>query len=196
MSTLRRQTRETLVVVRLARVSSKGRGEGDGTDGARAEPHCVAATGQPFLDHMLETLGRYGDLELEVQAEGDLRHHLIEDVAITLGQALRDEIPETCMRYGAATVAMDDALVQVALDAGRRAYYEGPVPSHLYDHFFRSLADNAALTLHVVVLRGRDRHHVVEAAMKALGLALRTALAPGAAVFSTKGSVRFGPEEA
>ncbi len=192
MSTLQRQTRETQVSVRLARARV-------GVALAPAPPAEASAsvsTGQPFLDHMLATLARYADLELEVRAQGDLKHHLIEDVAITLGQALRDEIPETCTRYGSATVVMDDALVQVALDAGGRPYYEGPVPSHLYDHFFRSLADNAALTLHIVVLRGRDRHHVVEAAVKALGLALRTALAPGAAVFSTKGAVRFGREEA
>ncbi len=198
MSTLRRQTRETQVVVRLARVGSEA-AEAFGVNGAMAgqpEQQCLAQTGQPFFDHMLATLGRYADLVLHVQAEGDLKHHLIEDVAITLGQALREEIPETCTRYGSATVVMDDALVQVALDAGGRPYYEGPVPSDFYEHFFRSLADNAALTLHVMVLRGRDRHHIVEAAVKALGLALRTALAPGAAIFSTKGSVRLGREEA
>ncbi len=193
MSTLRRQTRETQVSVRLVRADAAG---SDGTNGSPDGPASSIATGQRFFDHMLGTLARYAGLELEVRAQGDLKHHLIEDVAITLGQALREEIPEACTRYGSATVVMDDALVQVALDAGGRSYYEGPVPSHLYDHFFRSLADNAALTLHVVVLRGRDRHHVVEAAVKALGLALRTALAPGAAVFSTKGSVRLGREEA
>jgi imidazoleglycerol-phosphate dehydratase len=90
---------------------------------------------------------------------------------------------------------MDDALVQVALDLGGRAYYRGPVPSSLYDHFLRSLAENAALTLHVRVLRGRDRHHIVEAAFKALGLALRHALAPGDSVFSTKGEVRTVRED-
>jgi imidazoleglycerol-phosphate dehydratase len=149
------------------------------------------ATGEPFLDHMLTALARYGGLGLSVEASGDLRHHLIEDVAITLGLALRDEIPETCRRYGAALVPMDDALVQVALDAGGRPYYRGPVPARLYDHFLRSLADNAGLTLHVRVLRGRDRHHVVEAAFKALGMALRQALAHGDDVFSTKGAVRI-----
>jgi imidazoleglycerol-phosphate dehydratase len=196
MSTLRRQTRETQVFVRLARRGSEEAGAGFGVDGGQAESRSLAQTGQPFFDHMLTTLGRYADLALQVQAEGDLKHHLIEDVAITLGQALRQEIPETCTRYGSATVVMDDALVQVTLDAGGRPYYQGPVPSDFYEHFFRSLADNAAMTLHVVVLRGRDRHHIVEAAVKALGLALRTALAPGTAVFSTKGSVRFGREEA
>lgn len=183
MTTLRRQTGETVVQLRLRAGAAPDRGPGG------------VATGERFLDHMLATFARYSGLELDVQAEGDLRHHLVEDVAITLGLALREEIPETCARYGDATVVMDDALVHVALDAGGRAYYEGPLPSALYDHFLRSLAENAGLTLHVRVLRGRDRHHVVEAAVKALGLALRTALAPGAAVFSTKGSVRVQQEE-
>lgn len=181
MTTLRRQTGETLVQLRLA--AGGGAGAAD------------VATGERFLDHMLTTLSRYSGLDLHVRGEGDLRHHLVEDVAITLGMALRDEVPESCARYGDATIVMDDALVHVALDAGGRAYYEGPLPSTLYDHFLRSLAENAGLTLHVRVLRGRDRHHVVEAAVKALGLALRTALAPGAAVFSTKGSVRVQREE-
>jgi len=184
MSTIRRETRETRILLTL------GRPEGD----AAAESQ--VQTGERFLDHMLTTFARYAGLALAVQAEGDLRHHLIEDVAIALGLALRDEMPATCARYGDATVVMDDALVEVALDAGGRPYYEGPLPSGLYDHFLRSLADNAAITLHVLVRRGRDRHHIVEAAVKALGLALRTALAPGQAVFSTKGSVSIGREEA
>lgn len=160
-----------------------------------SEAEVRVSTGEPFLDHMLETLARYGGLGLDVEASGDLRHHLVEDVAITLGLALRDAIPEACARYGEATVPMDDALVHVAIDTGGRAYYEGPLPSALWDHFLRSLATNAAFTLHARVLRGRDRHHVVEAAVKALGLALREAMTEGATVFSTKGSVRIQREE-
>jgi imidazoleglycerol-phosphate dehydratase len=162
---------------------------------AAGGPPGAIATGEPFLDHMLTALARYGGLALSVEASGDLRHHLIEDVAITLGLALRDEIPETCRRYGAALIPMDDALVEVALDAGGRPYYQGPLPSRLYDHFFRSLADHAGLTLHVRVLRGRDRHHVIEAVFKAFGLALREALAGGGEVFSTKGAVRIEREQ-
>ena len=86
---------------------------------------------------------------------------------------------------------MDDALVHVAVDLGGRPYYEGPLPSTLYDHWMRSFADNAKATLHVRVLRGRDRHHVVEAAFKALGLAVRDAFVETGAVFSTKGAVAF-----
>lgn len=146
-------------------------------------------TGEPFLDHMLVAFARYGGVDLEVQATGDLRHHLIEDVAITLGQAVAAFAPAGCARYGERTVPMDDALVQVVIDIGGRPWYRGPLPSTRYDHFLRSFADNANATLHVRVLRGTDRHHVVEAAMKGLGLALREALVETGAVFSTKGAV-------
>jgi imidazoleglycerol-phosphate dehydratase len=144
---------------------------------------------------MLVTLARYAGVHLEVDAAGDLRHHLVEDVAITLGLALRRSTPAACVRYGSAVVPMDEALVHAALDLGGRFFYEGPVPSGLYDHFLRSLAENAGMTLHVRVLRGRDRHHVIEAAVKAVGLALRQALVPEGAVFSTKGSVHITGEE-
>jgi len=154
------------------------------------------ATGEPFLDHMLVAFARYASVDLDVQATGDLRHHLIEDVAIVLGQAVAAFAPAGCARYGERTVPMDDALVQVVLDIGGRPYYRGPLPSPMYDHFFRSFADNARTTLHVRVLRGRDRHHIVEAAFKALGMALRDALAETGAVFSTKGSVRLDISEA
>jgi imidazoleglycerol-phosphate dehydratase len=91
---------------------------------------------------------------------------------------------------------MDDALVQAAVDLGGRPWYEGRLPSALYQHFLQSLAFNLKATVHLRVLRGRDRHHVVEAGVKALGLALRQALgqAPGGGVFSTKGAVALGRE--
>ncbi len=152
-------------------------------------------TGDGFLNHMVRTLSRYSSLGLEVRASGDLRHHLVEDVAIALGLCLRREFPEACARYGDATVPMDDALVQATLDIGGRAYYEGKLPSGLYEHFLHSLALNAGMTLHVLVLRGRDRHHIVEAAMKATGLALRQALTPTGDIFSTKGAVRLDWKE-
>ena len=177
-----RETSETRVAITLAAFPQEG--------GAEVE----AGTTNPFLDHMLTVLGRYAGFGLRVDAAGDLTHHLVEDVAITLGLALRDEIPGACTRYADATVVMDEAMVQVALDLVGRFYYEGPVPSSLYDHFLRSFAENARMTLHVRVLRGTDRHHVVEAAFKALGLALAKALAPGSAngtVFSTKGAVKI-----
>ncbi len=156
-----------------------------GTGTARVE------TGDAFLDHMLVAFARYAGVDLDVQATGDLRHHLIEDVAIVLGQAVAAFAPAGCARYGERTVPMDDALVQVVIDIGGRPYYRGPLPSPLYDHFLRSFADNAKATLHVRVLRGKDKHHIVEAAIKGLGFALREALAETGAVFSTKGSVHL-----
>jgi imidazoleglycerol-phosphate dehydratase len=179
MSTRRRETRETRIELVV---------ESGSVDPAKI------STGERFLDHMLTTFARFAGLKLEVAAAGDLRHHLVEDVAITLGLALRDEIPEACRRYGHAVLPMDDALVEAALDVGGRAYYAGRVPSDLYEHFLRSLAHNAGFTLHVRVLRGRDRHHIVEAAIKATGAALREARAPADTVFSTKGNVRIHRE--
>jgi imidazoleglycerol-phosphate dehydratase len=177
MTKLRRRTGETDVLVEIAESGE-----------------CRIVTTVPFLDHMLVTLGRYAGLGLSIEARGDLRHHVVEDVAISLGSAMHRFAPATCARYGSAIVPMDDALVQCAVDIGGRSWYEGPLPSSLYDHFMRSLAENARVTLHLRVLRGRDRHHVVEAAFKALGLSLRAALARSGTVhgagaaFSTKGS--------
>jgi imidazoleglycerol-phosphate dehydratase len=144
-----------------------------------------------FLDHMLVTLARYASLDLKITARGDLRHHLIEDVAIALGAAVAALVPPRAARYGDRFIPMDDALVHVALDLGGRPYYSGPLPSDLYEHWFRSFAANALATVHVRVLRGHDRHHVVEAAFKALGASLRQALVVDGAggVFSTKGAV-------
>lgn len=178
MSRFRRDTSETSIDLSVAIDPS--------ADAARC------STGEPFLDHMLVTLARYAGLRLEVEARGDLRHHLVEDVAITLGLALREEIADECRRYGHAVVPMDDALVEAAVDVGGRPYYAGRLPGTLYEHFLRSLAENARSTLHVRVLRGRDRHHVIEAAFKSTGLALREALsASSGGVFSTKGRVRL-----
>ena len=143
----------------------------------------------PFLDHMLSTLARYSGLGVRIAATGDLAHHISEDVAITLGAALAAYLPATAARYGDRTIPMDDALVHCALDIGGRAFYRGPLPAAAYDHWMRSFADNARATLHLRVLRGTDRHHVIEAAFKALGLALRDALQENGSVFSTKGSV-------
>jgi imidazoleglycerol-phosphate dehydratase len=169
-----RTTRETKVRVTLAR----------GTGQATVD------TSIPFLDHMLVTLARYASLDLAVHARGDLRHHIIEDVAIVVGQGVLAAVAPTVNRYGDRVVPMDDALVHVALDVGGRSYYEGPLPSTLYDHWFRSFAENARCTLHVRVMRGSDRHHIVEAAFKALGFALRDALCESGGVMSTKGAVR------
>src|SRR5690606_36282990 len=194
VSTIVRETRETRVRVNLGLDAVKPAPAGtaprpDIAGGTYAAP--AIRTGDRFLDHMLNALAPYANLARDVEATGDLRHHLVQDVAITIGLALREEIPATGQRYGEATIPMDDALVHAALDAGGRPFYQRPLPSRLYDHFFRSLTDNAGITLHLRVLRGRDRHHIVEAAFKAFGLALRHALKPGDAVFSTKGAIRL-----
>src|SRR5512143_1574692 len=173
MTTVQRSTRETRVRATIV-------ADADATS---------IDTSIPFLDHMLLTLARYSSLGITVEARGDLRHHIIEDVAICLGRALSEFAPPTCARYGERTIPMDDALVQCALDLGGRPYYRGPLPSSLYDHWMRSFADNALATVHIRVLRGRDRHHIVEAGFKALGLCLRDALADDGVVCSTKGSV-------
>lgn len=146
-------------------------------------------TSRPFLDHMLATFARYAGVGMTLSGRGDLPHHLIEDTAIALGRAMVDFAPESAARYGDRTIPMDDALVQCVVDIGGRAFYRGNMPSRMYDHWMRSFADNARATIHIRVLRGRDRHHVVEAAFKALGLAMRDALTQSNEVFSTKGSV-------
>jgi imidazoleglycerol-phosphate dehydratase len=147
-----------------------------------------------FFEHMLTALARYAGLDLHVEARGDLRHHVMEDVALAIGAALADARPATAARFGERTVPMDDALVQAVIDVGGRPYFAGKLPSRLYTHVLRSLATELGATLHVRVLRGVDRHHVIEAAFKATGLALRQALAEGGAVFSTKGSVAWERE--
>ena len=117
------------------------------------------------------------------------------DVAICVGAAVGALLPATAARYGARTIPMDDALVHCAIDLGGRPYYRGPLPSSLYDHWMRSFSDNAGATVHLRVLRGSDRHHIVEAAFKALGLAVRDAFVDTGAVFSTKGSIALRIED-
>ena len=175
MTSLKRSTKETTIELSLSR--------GGGA--------IQVTTDEPFLTHMVETLARYAGLGLELRATGDLRHHLVEDVAIALGLALKEELPEKAARYGWALLPMDEALVQAAVDVGGRPYYVGPLPSRLYEHFLQSLAVNLGATLHIRVVRGKDKHHTVEAAVKAFGLALRQAMVEGDAVFSTKGSVQL-----
>ena len=146
-------------------------------------------TGLSFFDHMLTALARYSGLDLDISARGDLRHHVIEDVALTLGRAFRESVPAGAARYGSRTVPMDDALVQATVDIGGRPYYQGPLPNRLYDHWMRSFSDEARSTIHIVVLRGSDKHHIIEAAFKALGFALRDALIDTGATMSTTGQV-------
>lgn len=162
---------------------------------ARGSGQSSVSTTLPFLDHMLVAFSRYSGLDVTLTATGDLPHHLLEDVAIVLGAAVSALLPATAARYGDRTIPMDDALVHCAIDMGGRPYYKGPLPSTLYDHWMRSFSDNARCTLHLRVLRGTDRHHIVEAAFKALGLAVRDAFVDSGAVFSTKGGVALRVED-
>jgi imidazoleglycerol-phosphate dehydratase len=173
MTTIVRETRETKIRVEVGVSASN------------------ISTTIPFLDHMLTTLSRYAGVGLQVEATGDLAHHISEDVAIALGAAFAGFAPANIARFGDRTVPMDEALVHCAIDFGGRPFYEGRLPSARYEHWMRSFADNARATIHLRVLRGRDRHHIVEASFKALGLALRDALVQTAeaGVFSTKGAV-------
>ncbi|HWL87843.1 MAG TPA: hypothetical protein VNO21_18695, partial [Polyangiaceae bacterium] len=176
------ETKETRIHVELTRT--------------RDAERTSAVTGLPFLDHMLTTLAHYAGLDLRITAAGDLAHHLIEDTAITIGQAVATFVPAGAARYGDRTIPMDDALVQSVIDVGGRSFFVGRLPSRLYTHVLRSFADALGATLHVRVLRGKDKHHIIEAGFKATGLALRQALREtDAGIFSTKGQVMITEEE-
>jgi imidazoleglycerol-phosphate dehydratase len=150
------------------------------------------ATGVGFLDHMLRHLAFHGLFDLSVSATGDLEideHHTIEDVAIVLGQALDRTLGQRAgiQRMGSAYVPMDEALAFVAVDLSGRAYsviqaqWHGPaigqMPTSLVPHFLETLAVQARMNLHARVEYGRDDHHQAEALFKALGRALRQAVA-------------------
>jgi imidazoleglycerol-phosphate dehydratase len=187
-----RRTAETAVAVQLTL---------DGTGAGRRE------TGVGFLDHMLDLLARHGRVDLDVMAQGDLQtgaHHTVEDVGICVGQALDQALGDRAgiSRYGDAVVPMDEARASCAIDISGRGLlaFEASLPPgaignfdhELAEEFFRALAMNARITLHLQVQAGNNAHHVIEAAFKALARALRTAVAldptePG--VPSTKGTL-------
>lgn len=164
-------------------------------------------TGVGFLDHMLDLFARHGRLDLDVRASGDLQtgaHHTVEDVGICIGQALDQALGERAgiSRYGQATVPMDEARAACAIDISGRGLcvFEAALPPgaignfdhELAEEFFRALATNAKLTLHVTVERGTNAHHAIEAAFKALARALRSAVALDPSehgVPSTKGTL-------
>jgi imidazoleglycerol-phosphate dehydratase len=165
------------------------------------------ATGVPFFDHMLSQLGKHALFDLRVRAVGDIEvdaHHTVEDVAIVLGQALREALGDKVgiTRFGDALVPLDETLVQVAVDVSGRPYcvHEEPELVELigsYDttltrHVFESFASSAQICLQVRVLAGRNAHHVVEAQFKAVARALRTAVSVdprSTDVPSTKGTL-------
>jgi len=160
-------------------------------------------TGVGFFDHMLESFTKHGLLNLTLKCDGDIHvdfHHTVEDVGIVIGQALKKEIfpIENVERFGEATVVMDEAGVNTALDLSNRPFLhyqvelEGKVGEfdvELVEEFFHALALNAGLTTHIVCLRGKNKHHIIEAAFKSFAVALRRAVAKNSRVGvpSTKG---------
>lgn len=145
-----------------------------------------------FLRHMLETLTRYAGFDLTVEATGDNQHHLVEDVAIALGSAFRQALGDQPVeRMASAMVPMDDALVTAAVDIIDRPYCDADCPDVLYLHFFRSFAMSSGITVHIMLHRGIDEHHIVEASFKALGTALKRSVVPRQNVLSTKDAVKF-----
>ncbi len=187
-----RKTRETDITVVL---DLDGRGE------SRID------TGIPFLDHMLETLARHSFIDLEIQARGDLhvdQHHTVEDVGLALGQALREALGDKrgIRRFGNALCPLDEALVQAAVDLSGRPYLAyglqiraarvGNFDTELVHDFMLALANQAGMNLHLHQTQGRNAHHIIEAAFKALARALDMAkqIDPRVAgVPSTKGTL-------
>jgi imidazoleglycerol-phosphate dehydratase len=164
------------------------------------------ATGIGFLDHMLTALARHALFDLSVATRGDLHidfHHTTEDVGIVLGQCLKRALGEKrgIRRYGHAVVPMDEALAECAIDISGRPFLAWSVPfgrdkvgemdTELFEEFFRALAFNAGITLHLTLKAGTNAHHVAEACFKAAARALRAACEPdpraAGAIPSTKG---------
>jgi imidazoleglycerol-phosphate dehydratase len=199
MARVERATKESKVVVEL---------DLDGTG-----RHDVS-TGVGFYDHMLSSFSRHALVDLSVQTQGDTHvdaHHTVEDTAIAIGQALREALGDKAglRRFGDATVPLDEALVQCAVDVSGRPYcvHTGEPDAQAFvliggsgvaylgsltRHVFETLAFHGRLALHVRVLSGRDPHHLVEAQFKAVARALRDAVAVDpreTGVPSTKGSL-------
>ncbi len=171
-----RRTAETEIHLSLA-LDGDGQGERE--------------TGVGFFDHMLDLLARHGRMNLTVRATGDLQtgaHHTVEDVGICLGQALDRALGDRVgiTRYGQATIPMDESRASCAIDISGRGLcaFSSPLPSgaignfdhELTEEFFRALASNARLTLHLTVEAGTNAHHVIEAMFKACARALRAAV--------------------
>ena len=188
-----RKTKETEIALQLNL---------DGTGASKVH------TPIPFFSHMLEAWAKHGLVDLGVEAQGDVevdQHHTVEDVGIVLGQALRQALGDKrgIVRYGAASIPMDEALVSATVDLSGRPYLVFAVPVarqrvsnldlDLLQEFFRAFAFNAELTLHVTMHYGHNLHHITEAVFKAVGraLAAATRLDPRAAGLlpSTKGTL-------
>lgn len=166
------------------------------------------ATGVPFLDHMLDQIARHGLVDLEVEAHGDIHiddHHTVEDVGITLGLAIRKALGDLkgIRRYADVHLPMDETLTRAAIDVSGRPFLVFRIPfsrdkigdfdTELFEEFFRALAFNAGLTLHVETLYGVNNHHMIESAFKATARAFEAAFAVdprrAGTIPSTKGSL-------
>ncbi|SHG66731.1 imidazoleglycerol-phosphate dehydratase [Hydrocarboniphaga daqingensis] len=193
IASIARDTRETQIQVQI---NLDGTGTSD------------FATGVPFLDHMLDQVSRHGLIDLMVKAHGDLHidaHHTVEDVGITLGQALDQALGDKrgVRRYGHSYVPLDEALSRVVVDLSGRPGLEynveypraliGGFDVDLLREFFQGLVNHAKITVHIDNLRGRNAHHVAETIFKAFGRALRMAVEPDpraeGTMPSTKGSL-------
>ena len=163
-------------------------------------------TGLPFFDHMLDQLGRHGGFDLKVLATGDLEidaHHTVEDVGIALGECFRDAIGNKAgvRRFATAACPLDEALVEIALDLSGRPFlhYEidppgekilgdPPFDPQLVEEFWRAFITSDGITLHQVLIRGKNTHHIIESTFKGTARALRDAVrVEGGGIPSTKG---------
>ena len=174
-ATVERNTKETQITVT---VKLDGSGQLD------------VETGLPFLDHMLDQIARHGLIDMTIRATGDLdidAHHTVEDIGITLGQALNRALDKTGIRrYGHAYVPLDEALSRVVLDFSGRPgldyhveFVKGTVGNFdvdLFHEFFQGFVNHAMVTLHIDNIRGKNAHHQIETIFKAFGRALRTAM--------------------
>jgi imidazoleglycerol-phosphate dehydratase len=193
VATRSRTTRETAIDVALD-LDGSGRAE--------------VATGLPFFDHMLGQLGTHAGFDLVLKAEGDLAvdgHHTVEDVAITLGEALREAVGDKAgvRRFASGLFPLDEALVEVALDLSGRPFVaydvelgevlalgSPPFDPQMAEHFWRSFALSAGITLHVALRSGGNTHHVLEASFKGVARCLRDAVrVESGDVPSTKGAL-------
>jgi len=192
LADVRRKTKETDVRVKL-NLDGSGKSQ--------------ISIGLPFLEHMLELFAKHGLFDLQITCNGDLEiddHHSVEDIAITLGQALGQALADKAgiNRYGEAVVPMDEALCRSVIDLSGRFYLVYEVPTkrqkignfsvELAEHFWRSFAETAKFNLHIDCLRGRNTHHILEGTFKASARALRQAVERNSRISgvpSTKGSL-------
>jgi imidazoleglycerol-phosphate dehydratase len=192
LAEISRKTRETQITVQL-RIDGSGRSQ--------------IKTGVPFLDHMLDSFARHGFFDLRVEANGDLHiddHHTVEDVGIVLGRAFRQSLGDRSgiRRFGEATVPLDEALCTAVVDISGRVYlaynveikqeHVGNFQTVLVHDFMKAFADETGMNLHLNLHSGRNPHHIIEAAFKALARAMdqATAIEPRlSGALSTKGTL-------